>query len=127
MVDMRIPHTPTRCHRHLGAVVITLAGLACTSPAWAGYEDGVAAYQRGRHELALRQFNDAAARGDARAMRSLGLMHERGDGVPRDIEAAASWYRKAIAQGAESAQFNLAFVTSQSASAKDTQIATSRP
>ena len=109
--------------------VLVLAGLPLTA-AWAGYDDGVAAYQRGRHDVALKAFSDAAARGDARALRSLGLMHERGDGVPRDPAAAAEWYRKAIAQGLEGAQFTLAFVTQalqSSAAAGAVQLATSRP
>ncbi|MEX8494488.1 tetratricopeptide repeat protein [Sphaerotilus sp.] len=92
--------------------VLVLAGSLLTS-AWAGYDEGVAAYQRGRHDVALKEFSDAAARGDARAQRSLGLMHERGDGVPRDPALAVEWYRKAIAQGLECAQYNLAFATSR--------------
>lgn len=107
--------------------VLALAGVPL-STAWAGYDDGVVAYQRGRHEVALKEFSDAAARGDARAQRSLGLMHERGEGVPRDPVQAAEWYRKAIAQGLESAQFNLAFViTPPTAGATSVQLATARP
>jgi Sel1 repeat len=106
-----------------------LASLPLT-PAWAGYDEGVAAYQRGRHDVALREFGNAAARGDARAQRSLGLMHERGDGVARDPGTAAEWYRKAVAQGLEGAQYNLAFVLSPhhaGATPPAVQVATSRP
>ena len=107
--------------------LLMLVSVPC-SPAWAGYDDGVAAYQRGQFDLAVKAFSDAAARGDARAKRSLGLMHERGDGVPRDIAAAAEWYRKAVALGLDGAQFNLAFVTPHAtASTTGAQIATSRP
>lgn len=108
--------------------VLVLAGAPLTS-AWAGYDEGLAAYQRGRHDMALKEFSNAAARGDARAQRSLGLMHERGDGVPRDLVQAADWYRKAMAQGLIGAQFNLAFVTStpQSGASAAVQLATSRP
>ncbi|WP_338414264.1 hypothetical protein [uncultured Sphaerotilus sp.] len=109
--------------------VLVLAGVPL-STAWAGYDDGVVAYQRGRHDVALKEFSDAAARGDGRAQRSLGLMHERGDGMPRDLAAAAAWYRKAIAQGLEGAQYNLAFVTQapqSGAPAAAVQLATSRP
>ena len=105
--------------------------LACTpfTSAHAGYDEGLAAYQRGQFSVALRAFTEAATRGDARAQRGLGLMHERGDGVPRDLALAAEWYRKALDQGLPGAQFNLAFVTpapEQGASAP-VQIATSRP
>jgi TPR repeat protein len=107
--------------------LLMLVSVPC-SPAWASYDDGVAAYQHGRFDLAIKAFGDAAARGDARAKRSLGLMHERGEGVPRDVAMAAEWYRKALALGLESAQYNLAFVTPPSAARAPTvQIATSRP
>ena len=108
--------------------VLVLAGLPLTA-AWAGYDDGVAAYQRGRHDVALKAFSDAAARGDARAQRSLGLMHERGEGVPCDPAMAAEWSRKAIAHGLSSAQFNLAFVaqTSATTTPATAQHVTARP
>jgi TPR repeat protein len=122
---MRTLYTPS-LRRSLS--VLVLAGIPLTS-AWAGYDEGVSAYQRGRHDVALKEFGDAAARGDARAQRSLGLMHERGEGVPRDPAVAADWYRKAIAQGLTSAQYNLAFVTQtpQAGAPAATQLATSRP
>lgn len=122
---MRTLQHPT-LRRHLG--VLVLAGLPMGA-AWAGYDEGLAAYQRGRHDVALKEFTDAAARGDARAQRSLGLMHERGDGVPRDLAVAAEWYRKAVAQGLVSAHYNLAYVTlmPQSGAPQAVQIATSRP
>jgi TPR repeat protein len=108
--------------------VLVLAGVPLGT-AWAGYDEGVVAYQRGRHAVALQEFSEAAARGDARAQRSLGLMHERGEGVPRDPALAAEWYRKAIAHGLESAQYNLVFVTAAPApgAAATIQMATSRP
>ncbi|MDZ7858146.1 tetratricopeptide repeat protein [Sphaerotilus sp.] len=118
-------HTPSLRH---GFSVLLLACLPMTA-AWAGYDDGVAAYQRGQHGVALKEFSDAAARGDARAQRSLGLMHERGDGVPRDPALAAEWYRKAIAQGLPGAQYNLAFVTQAptAGAPAPVQVATSHP
>lgn len=122
---MRTPFTPPILGRAVGALV--LAGLPLTA-AWAGYEDGVTAYQRGRHDVAFKAFTEAAARGDARAQRSLGLMHERGEGVPRDPAMAAECYRKAIAQGMPSAQFNLAFLKQPPAASPATvQLATSNP
>lgn len=123
---MRTPPTLPFLRRTVG--VLVLAGLPLTA-AWAGYDEGVAAYQRGRHDVAFKAFSDAAARGDARAQRSLGLMHERGEGVPRDPALAAECYRKAIAQGLSSAQYNLAFViqTPATAAPATVQLATSNP
>jgi TPR repeat protein len=127
---MRISFTPPILRSPLRRTVgvLALAGLPLTA-AWASYDEGVAAYQRGRHDVAFKAFSDAAARGDARAQRSLGLMHERGDGVPRDMAAAAEWYRKAVALGLAGAQFNLAFVTPAppSSAPAAVQLAKSRP
>lgn len=122
---MRTLNTPS-LRRSLS--VLVLAGVPLSS-AWASYDDGVVAYQHGRHDMALKEFSDAAARGDARAQRSLGLMHERGEGVSRDPAAAADWYRKAIAQGLVSAQYNLAFVTQtpQTGTSATVQLTTSHP
>lgn len=105
-----------------------LVSVPLTS-AHAGYDEGLAAYQRGQYSVALKEFTAAAARGDARAQRSLGLMHERGDGVPRNAAQAAEWYNKAVAQGLVGAQFNLAFVmqTPEQGATAPVQIATSRP
>jgi TPR repeat protein len=96
--------------RWTGAVV--LAGIAHGS-AWAGYNEGLAAYQAGRHELAFAEFSAAARQGDTRAQRSLGLMYERGHGAPRDTRLAAEWYRRAAEGGHDAARFNLAFAAAQ--------------
>src|SRR5690606_33347212 len=40
----------------------------------------------------------------------LGLMHEHGRGVPKDLATAEAWYARAAAQGYSTAQYNLGFV-----------------
>ncbi len=49
----------------------------------------------------------AAEEGDAFAQASLGLMYYDGEGVPKDYQEAAKWWRKAAEQGLASAQNNL--------------------
>lgn len=51
----------------------------------------------------------AASRGDALAMRRLGMMSADGNGVARDARAAAGWLRSAAALGDAPAQLALAF------------------
>lgn len=58
----------------------------------------------GAPDRALRQ---AAEQGDARAQVNLGLMYERGDGVPKDGREAAQWYRRAAEHGEAMGQNNL--------------------
>ena len=49
----------------------------------------------------------AAEQGDAEAQKKLGDAYLRGDGVPRDLDGAARWYRLAADQGDALAQSNL--------------------
>jgi TPR repeat protein len=49
----------------------------------------------------------AASKGLANAQYHMGLLYERGEGVPRDEAAAARWYRQAAQQGEAAAQANL--------------------
>jgi hypothetical protein len=53
-------------------------------------------------------FRAAADQGLARAQYDLGVMYERGRGVPVDLTAAANWYLKAANGGYPLAQYNLA-------------------
>ncbi len=52
--------------------------LGLTAPAWAGFYEGVAAYQRGDYATALREFRPLAERGIAIAQRNLGVMYIQG-------------------------------------------------
>ncbi len=81
--------------------------LGLTAPAWAGFDEGVAAYNQGDYATALREFRPLAEQGDAHAQFNLGVMYENGLGVPQDYAEAVKWYRKAAEQGNADAQFNL--------------------
>jgi len=81
--------------------------LLLATPAWAGFDEGVAAYNRGDYATALREFRPLAEQGRAAAQYNLGVMYDKGRGVPQDYAAAVKWYRKAAAQGHAAAQYNL--------------------
>ncbi len=87
------------------SAVVVLIGLA--APAWAGFDEGVAAYERGDYETALREFRVLAEQGDASAQYNLALMYAKGLGVPQDYAEAARWYRRAAEQGYFVAQNSL--------------------
>lgn len=57
---------------------------------------------------ALKATKDKADAGDAAAMRYLGTCYANGLGVPRDVEAAKYWFRKAAEAGSQSAREELA-------------------
>jgi TPR repeat protein len=62
----------------------------------------------GRLEEALPHFRDAASRGNLRALVTMGLLSETGQGVPRDPAAALSYYEKAADGGSPDGAINLA-------------------
>ena len=78
-----------------------------TLVARAGLEEGVAAYQAGNLELAVREFRTAAEKGDSAAQYNLAMMYERGIGLPKDEKQALTWYLKSATLGNSNAQFNL--------------------
>jgi tetratricopeptide (TPR) repeat protein len=62
----------------------------------------------GQRDEAIGLYRKAAEAGDARAMVSLGLILESGDGAPKDIAAANTLYEKAAARGSADGAINLA-------------------
>jgi TPR repeat protein len=85
------------------ALTMTLTSAAVAGP----FEDGFRAYQGGNYATALRLWRPLAEQGGASAQSNLGVMYERGEGVPQDYAEAVKWYRLAAEQGNALAQFNL--------------------
>jgi TPR repeat protein len=94
---------------HRAAASLVLGAVACLSysPARAGLQEGVAAYEAGNLPQALKEFRAAAEKGDADCQYNLALMYEQGLGVAKDEKEAVVWYRKSAEQGNSNAQFNL--------------------
>ncbi len=89
----------------LAAIILVLSFAA---PVAAGpFEDADAAYGRGDYATALRIRRTLAYQGDPVAQNYLGIMYERGHGVPQDYAEALNWYRKAADQGNAAAEYNL--------------------
>ena len=86
--------------------VILLLGSAGIS--WSqDLRRGWIAYQSGDYATALREWEPLAIQGEAFAQFNLGLMYDRGQGVPQDYRVAVKWYRHAAEQGYSYAQFSL--------------------
>ena len=79
-----------------------------SSPALAGFTEGVAAYEAGNLPLAFKEFQGAAEEGHSDSQFNLGLMYENGIGVSKDEKKAVAWYLKAAQRGNSNAQYNLA-------------------
>ena len=86
---------------------LVLLSLVLALRAWAGLDEGIAAYPRGDYATAFREFLSSAQQGDVWAMAMVGGMYEEGKGVPQDYAQSFTWYRRAAAQGQALAQYNL--------------------
>lgn len=83
-------------------LVGVLAALAANGAgaAAAPLDDGLAAYRKGDYATAFRLLSWAAGpQSDSRAQVVLGRMYETGQGVPRSLPKAISWYSMATERG----------------------------
>ena len=88
--------------------LFALAIVALAVPANAGaLIDGLVAYTFGDYATALKFLQPLAEQGDAKAQKYLGLMYEKGLGVPQDGAEAVKWYPKAAEQGHRPSKFKL--------------------
>ena len=78
-----------------------------TAAAWAGFDEGRAAYERGDYATAHEELRPLAEAGNAAAQTLLGTMLYFGRGVPEDYAEAAKWYHKAAEQEFATAQYGL--------------------
>ena len=65
------------------------------------------AYKRKDYKTAYKLWLPLAEQGNASAQYNLGVMYEKGRGVPQDYKEAVRWYRLSAEQGIREAQFNL--------------------
>ena len=71
------------------------------------YQDGWDAYERQDYKTAYKLWLPLAEQGDADAQVLLGVMYDKGQGVPQDYKESIKWYRLSAEQGFASAQYNL--------------------
>ena len=88
------------------ALVVTLLGSASAQD----FQKGVDAYRRGDYAAAFRELRPLADQGHAVAQFNLGVMCDKGQGVPQDYAEAFRWNRKAAEQGNARAQATLALM-----------------
>jgi len=106
-----IPYAAVHGILEVGLACLLILGLA--SQGIAGYDEGVAAFDRGDYTSALQEFFPLAKAGFPPAQHTLGVMYEEGRGVWRDYGEALRWYRLAAAQGFADAQVNLGVMYSR--------------
>ncbi len=105
---------PSRALAAARRLVVTLGLLLlAVGPAWAGFDDGMAAVKRGNYVAAYKIWRPLAEQGDIRAQYNLGVLYDQGRGVPQNFIEATRWYRAAAEQGHLDAQANLGFAYEQ--------------
>jgi len=92
---------------HRLPVALVLSIICLVVPAWADFQTGMDAHNRGDYATALHEWRPLAEQGDALAQYNLGVLYRKGRGVQQDDVQARQWYAKAAAQGQAKAQFNL--------------------
>ncbi|MER2625068.1 MAG: sel1 repeat family protein [Accumulibacter sp.] len=86
---------------------VTFAPSYQVSDAQKAFQEGMLAYQAGKHAQAFEKFNSSAAAGYPPAQGALGFLLEKGYGTQANLTEAVSWYRKAAGQGVPGAQVSL--------------------
>ena len=76
-------------------LAIALFVLPAVNASAQDFDKGFAAYQSGDWATALREWTPLAEQGRADAQYNLGLIYDKGWGVPQDYKAAVKWYRLA--------------------------------
>ena len=88
--------------------LIILFALLISSPAMSDqFREGLRSLQLKENEKAAEDFHRLAADDNRNAQFMLGVLHEGGYGVDKDLKKAARWYLKAAEAGVSSAQYNL--------------------
>mgnify|MGYP001170181030 CR=1 FL=1 len=81
------------------AALIAVSGVFPAVPALADTKVGVDAWSRGDYAKAIKEWQAAAAKGDADAMFNLGQAYKLGKGVPLDLDKAEGLFGRAAAMG----------------------------
>ena len=95
--------------RRIAATLAVVALLFSAGSAWADFDDGLAAYERGDSARAFLEWFPYAEQGFAQAQYLVAEMYIIGEGVSKNEAEAAKWYRKAAEQGDADGQTGLGF------------------
>lgn len=87
--------------------LVSLIIFSFSTFARADYDSAVAALEANDYETAFNEFLALAEAGNAEAQNKIGMLYQRGIGIPQDPTEALKWYHKAAEDGHIFAQFNL--------------------
>jgi uncharacterized protein len=87
--------------------LLTLSAAAAPSASAGAFAEAARAYARQNYVLAAQIFLPLAEQADSRAQTYIGVMYQRGQGVPQNFLVAAYWLHAAAAAGVPEAQYFL--------------------
>lgn len=94
--------------RSLGEAAAIMLVAACpVLSAYAGFDEGMAAYERGDYAAALEEWRALAEEGHPAAQFWVGHMYRTGLTVEKDMEEAIRWFRRAAKQQEPMAEYIL--------------------
>lgn len=96
--------------RLISLLFLAVAFVSASGSARADFAGGEAAYRKGDYAKAVREWREAAEKGDVNAQFNLGQMYRQGLGVAKDMSKAFKWYKRAADQGMPRAQGNVGFM-----------------
>ncbi|HEY5366776.1 MAG TPA: hypothetical protein VIL19_09900 [Casimicrobiaceae bacterium] len=89
-----------KMRRNFVAPISLLVALASSGTCMAGpFDDGVAAYDKGQFDVALKLWLPLAEQGYLAAQFNVAALYEKGTGTAADPEQAAHWYLEAAKKG----------------------------
>lgn len=88
-----------RLELKISSLLAAVAVVSLSAPGFADVKSGVDAWSRGEYDNAVKQWREAALKGDADAQFNMGQAYKLGRGVKQDLNIAGDWYRKAAGKG----------------------------
>jgi TPR repeat protein len=89
-------------------IALAFCVAALSASAAGTLAQGKSAYEAGDYAVALKIIRPLAEQDDLEAQYLLARMHEKGEGVTKDMVEAAKWYRRAAERGHAAAEYRMA-------------------
>ena len=94
-------------HWHLSIIIGCWSIFSTSSPVLANFDTALIAYKNGNFTEAFKQLQPLEEQSHPQSQLLLGVMYLESEGVKRNYQTAAQWFRKSAEQGDETAEYNL--------------------
>ena len=96
-----------RFHKYIITLTFTFSMISPENFAWADFNTGLEAYQKGDYKPAISEWLPEAEKGDPYAQHMMGFLYAHGRGVELKPEQTVHWWQQAAQQGFAPAQYTL--------------------